>query len=158
MGGLWLPAPADHGYRAPACWAHATDAEQAEHQAVAARAAAFSDEFQRSLPVACHGWAVPADVAERARLAATHAERWGVLQEWQDTRCAVCGARESFVEDHDHGTGMVRGLLCRSCNGQEPGGGDRFVRYRARPPVAILGLAIRYTGIWAEYGAGHGEQ
>lgn len=45
----------------------------------------------------------------------------------QDGRCAVCGAdnsgsvnkdgtfRSMFV-DHDHATGKVRGLLCRSCN------------------------------------------
>ena len=41
----------------------------------------------------------------------------------QDGRCAICGRRGSGTKqhdrmsiDHDHGTGRVRGLLCRSCN------------------------------------------
>ena len=40
----------------------------------------------------------------------------------QDGRCAVCrstetGTRGEFFDiDHDHATGVVRGLLCRRCN------------------------------------------
>lgn len=40
----------------------------------------------------------------------------------QDGRCAICGAtnpggqRTHFCVDHDHQTGIVRGLLCRDCN------------------------------------------
>ena len=37
----------------------------------------------------------------------------------QDNKCAICG--ESFdsvipVVDHNHNTGIVRGLLCSKCN------------------------------------------
>lgn len=42
----------------------------------------------------------------------------------QDGRCAICEAR--FVDvgghpclDHDHKTGLVRGVLCLNCNGME---------------------------------------
>ena len=40
----------------------------------------------------------------------------------QDGHCALCPATHSdgtslrFHVDHDHETGRVRGLLCRSCN------------------------------------------
>lgn len=39
----------------------------------------------------------------------------------QDVRCAVCEASlevMQWIVDHDHDTGRVRGLLCRSCNAQ----------------------------------------
>jgi len=38
----------------------------------------------------------------------------------QGARCAICydGLRAAhMVVDHDHDTGAVRGILCRSCNG-----------------------------------------
>lgn len=41
----------------------------------------------------------------------------------QDYSCAICGSKHTsnermkrLVVDHDHNTGMVRGLLCHSCN------------------------------------------
>lgn len=49
-----------------------------------------------------------------------HAEYLRLRQE-QDGRCAICGATDEgqpvgLNVDHDHETGEVRGLLCRSCN------------------------------------------
>ena len=37
----------------------------------------------------------------------------------QGGRCAICRElvqRESLHVDHDHGSGTVRGILCRACN------------------------------------------
>lgn len=38
------------------------------------------------------------------------------LRVWHDGRCGLCGFVDSLVMDHDHRTGLERGLLCRSCN------------------------------------------
>ncbi|WND24133.1 endonuclease domain-containing protein [Streptomyces violaceus] len=70
------------------------------------------------------------------------------LSLWQNGRCAVCeDVGFELVTDHDHVSGLVRGLLCRSCNTLEAtnGGEDSvFGRYRSRPPTQILGLEMRY--------------
>lgn len=67
------------------------------------------------------------------------------LRAWQDGRCAVCGYRDvRLVDDHDHDTGLIRGLLCRSCNGREPHDDGLFRKYRERPPAQILGIHLRY--------------
>lgn len=67
------------------------------------------------------------------------------LRAWHGGRCAVCGYRDvRLVEDHDHETGLIRGLLCRSCNGREPHDDGPFRKYRERPPAQILGIHLRY--------------
>jgi hypothetical protein len=77
-----------------------------------------------------------------------------VLSDWHAGRCAVCGevpgrGRGAYVEDHDHATGWTRGWLCRSCNLLEAASvRPAFVRYRERPPAAILGISKRYVNAY----------
>jgi hypothetical protein len=67
------------------------------------------------------------------------------LAAWHGRRCAVCGFHDlRLIEDHDHDTGLIRGLLCRSCNGKEPHDDGLFRKYRERPPALILGIHLRY--------------
>lgn len=52
-------------------------------------------------------------------------EEYDALLSKQDGRCAICrsrdaGGRGRFHVDHDHATGMVRGLLCHGCNTRLP--------------------------------------
>lgn len=73
---------------------------------------------------------------------------------WHANRCAICGDWPHTVIDHDHETGLVRGLLCVRCNRWEglPGRRDHpvFTRYRKYPPAFLLQVEIRYTtrGDW----------
>lgn len=40
-----------------------------------------------------------------------------LLQLKQDvTECVICGAKDNLVVDHDHNTGLIRGILCNHCN------------------------------------------
>jgi Recombination endonuclease VII len=93
--------------------------------------------FIASDPV-CWSWPVP-----RAPLAG---DDEAALHGWHDRRCAVCGSDDPrLVIDHDHGTGLVRGLLCPPCNRKEGARyGGVFDRYRQRPPASILGVLVRY--------------
>lgn len=53
-------------------------------------------------------------------------EQYNQMLEQQNYRCAIClqiealrsksGNIKALVVDHDHKTGMVRGLLCNKCN------------------------------------------
>jgi hypothetical protein len=61
----------------------------------------------------------------------------------QDGKCASCGAACNLCGDHDHVSGLFRGILCRGCNSggalrarfRRPG----LVSYEADPPLAYLG-------------------
>ena len=71
-------------------------------------------------------------------------------------QCALCGRPGANVEDHDHGTGLVRGFLCGSCNTREGmsrgTGDDVFAKYRRRNPYSMLGLVVPYSGFGWEDG------
>jgi hypothetical protein len=43
---------------------------------------------------------------------------WWRLHDIQDGTCVTCSA-PAYAIDHDHHTGLVRGLLCVSCNKRE---------------------------------------
>ena len=36
--------------------------------------------------------------------------------EEQDNKCAICGSENPNHADHDHATGIKRGILCKKCN------------------------------------------
>jgi Recombination endonuclease VII len=43
-------------------------------------------------------------------------EQYEAMLVFQDGKCALCGTGKPVDIDHDHASGRVRGLLCRSCN------------------------------------------
>jgi hypothetical protein len=42
--------------------------------------------------------------------------QYAALRRKQKGKCAICGAPVGLVVDHDHNTGVIRGLLCHLCN------------------------------------------
>ncbi|MER5608288.1 endonuclease domain-containing protein [Micromonospora tulbaghiae] len=99
---------------------------------------------------ACWRWPVP-PITDRLTLPPPIE----VLYQWQADRCALCGiypdVRGSrLLLDHDHATGLVRGLLCTACNTMEGiigSEGPVFANYRQRPPAAILAMAVLYSSV-----------
>jgi hypothetical protein len=78
------------------------------------------------------------------------------LAAMQSDSCGICGdLAERMVVDHNHNTGLVRGLLCYRCNQKEGRHGDCGARYcaicayRECPPVAHLGWTMRYSSPWS---------
>lgn len=81
---------------------------------------------------------------------------WRAFFDAHGDRCAICrepGGR--LVEDHDHTTGLVRGLLCHSCNVMTGGPVHRplawfepidrlRVLYGQWPPAAVMGYRAMY--------------
>jgi hypothetical protein len=65
---------------------------------------------------ACWGWTVP-DLSQLhgADPVGVEDEAEEALREWRAGRCAMCKV-EPLRMDHDHKSGVVRGLLCHSCN------------------------------------------
>ena len=67
----------------------------------------------------------------------------------QDRRCAICRRtreelQQDLVVDHDHATGEVRGLLCKSCNRflgvirDSTSWLQRALEYLTNPPARVL--------------------
>lgn len=94
----------------------------------------------------CRVWRVPEGEVP-PHLSATQA-----LRRWQAGACGMCSARpERLLVDHCHRTGLVRGLLCTSCNTAEGlQSAPSFVAYRERPPAVILGVEEMYGSPWGE--------
>lgn len=132
-------------FSGPACHSHLTSDERAERERT------WSLSPQRQGTPACWRWSVGDEDQAVARSAG---EGWAtvVLRHWQNDVCAVCGwgASNGLVVDHDHETGLIRGMLCGSCNISEGSSDDLiFRRYRERNPASMLGLVARYWSPFA---------
>ncbi|ASR86252.1 endonuclease VII [Mycobacterium phage Stagni] len=97
------------------------------------------------------------DTSWETRIFATYgitAEEYWAIYEFQGGRCYGCrranGKRKRLSVDHDHETGIVRGLLCTACNRNVLGhlrdereAFQRFIDYLDSPPaVQVLGERI----------------
>lgn len=75
---------------------------------------------------------------------------YGAIYLAQGGRCFICqratGASKALSVDHDHRTGLVRGLLCSTCNKllghlrDNPVTAARIHRYLVNPPARELGI------------------
>lgn len=78
-------------------------------------------------------------------------EEYAALYEAQGGRCAICqratGAKRRLAVDHDHRTGQIRGLLCKTCNYKilghlrdDPEALQRAINYLENPPAfSVIG-------------------
>lgn len=41
---------------------------------------------------------------------------WNKMYDSQNGLCKICKKRQATETDHDHNTGKVRGILCKTCN------------------------------------------
>lgn len=142
--------------RPRSCLRHLTPEERAEYDREVAAAEAAEQKARQAVEgmvPGCWSWPAPTDLASRgcdpdvAGLAA--------LEEWQAGRCAICSTGSALVTDHDHSTGLIRGLLCYGCNTAEAfRSAGPYRRYRERPPAVILRVQARYwnpvTGEYAQ--------
>lgn len=59
--------------------------------------------------------------------------------------CAACGRTTAVVIDHDHMSGLIRGLVCRDCNAQVEGcvhlSGCDYAEYLNAPPLLPFAAA-----------------
>ncbi|AOQ27515.1 endonuclease VII [Rhodococcus phage Espica] len=82
-------------------------------------------------------------------------DEYQAIYEFQGGRCYFCQrakgtGRKRLSVDHDHETGMVRGLLCKSCNRDvlghlrdDPNAFQRAIDYLASPPaLEVIGVRI----------------
>ena len=76
---------------------------------------------------------------------------------WQ--RCGICGRpNDRLVQDHCHSTGLVRGLICYSCNSREAfSEAPAFVAWRTTAPGLEVGHREFYCGAGTESREGLGH-
>lgn len=76
-------------------------------------------------------------------------ETYNAVMKYQKNKCAICkrhvsNFKNSFAVDHDHITGLVRGLLCWECNRVLGKWRDNFERvvaaaeYVSNPPMTVV--------------------
>src|SRR5258708_6587219 len=144
------PEPQEPG----ACYVHMPDTDRrAQVRHIAADERKFARKRDQAEP-ACWSWLVPATgTGSGMDTLLPGTDGWEFLANWQDGRCAICGSSpKALVTDHDHLIGLVRGLLCHSCNAVEghtgEGGKGIIASYRLRHPAMILGLTVPYVDPW----------
>jgi hypothetical protein len=95
-----------------------------------------------SVDPACWNWSL--DSIASCSAGGSDLDAYLDMEAWQDGRCAVCGISRPLVIDHDHDTGLIRGLLCKSCNIREAREEGIFQKYRAQNPAHMLSLNLAY--------------
>ena len=110
------------------------DAAKKRYQEKKAQYLAYQREYRAANPEKQR------EYARKSNYGITKAE-WDALFQSQGRVCGICGSdtpgQSHWSTDHDHQTGRVRGILCRSCNL----GLGSF-----KDSVELLGKAIQYLG------------
>ena len=121
----------------PSCTIHMTPEEKATVAGIEARLSARLDAME---PV-CWAWPVPAEVPTFGTDWRGLSDAADFIHEWQRHYCAICGDPHSRTVDHDHYTGLIRGILCGGCNRAEGSSGHPiYQKYRERHPASMLGI------------------
>ncbi len=93
------------------------------------------------------GYASKNRAADLKRLYNLSVSDYEQLVESQGGVCAICKLQKPLVVDHDHNTGLVRGLLCQECN-------RAIGVFKDSPPLlqsAVSYLRKAHRGSWDDY-------